>query len=542
MNRSVIALLLLAGCSAPAVFGQAQPLYSVTVERTIKSIGYRPNGSTKVDFKGTVLAPMAKGEAEVKTNKGAVQVQGKFDKVPPASSFGPEYLTYVLWAISPEGRARNLGEVALNGDNAKVDAATSLQAFGMMVTAEPYFSVTVPSDVVVIENDIRRDTVGTIGAVDAKLELLSRGNYKDVGLQPAALNSKVPLDLYQARNAIQVAKSQGADHYAGDTFQKAMTSLQNAEGFQSQNKDLRKQVIQSARVAVQTAEDARVIAVRRAAEEKAANDKAAADAREAAAKAAAEREAQAKREAQAAAEREAQQKREAELAAQRAAEAKKVAELQAALSKAEAERQAEQRKAAEATAAKAEADRLRAQLEEQQAKAAADQARQAELAATRARDEAEAARLKAETDQQELRANLLRQFNLILETRDTARGLVVNLGDVLFDTGKYDLRPAAKEAMAKLSGIVLSHPGLKLDIEGHTDSVGSDDLNQKLSEQRADAVRAYLIVQKLEPDAVVSRGFGKSRPVASNDTAQGRQQNRRVEIIVSGEVIGVKIN
>jgi outer membrane protein OmpA-like peptidoglycan-associated protein len=542
MNRSVIALLLLAGASAPAIFGQAQPLYSVTVERTIKSIGYRPNGSTKVDFKGTVLAPVAKGEAEVKTNKGAVQVAAKFDKVPPASSFGPEYLTYVLWAISPEGRARNLGEVFLKGDEAKVDAASPLQAFGMMVTAEPYFSVSVPSDVVVLENDVRRDTVGNIGAVDAKLELLSRGNYKDAGLQPAALNSKIPLDLYQARNAVQVAKSQGADHYATDTFNKAMTSLQNAEGFQSQKKDMRKQVIQASREAAQTAEDARVIAVRRAAEEKVANEKAAADAREAAAKAAAEREAQAKRDAQAAAAREAQQKREAELAAQREAEAKKVAELQAALAKAEAERQAEQRKSAEAAAAKAESDRLRAQLEEQQAKAEADQARQAELAATKAREDAEAARLKAERDQQELRANLLRQFNLILETRDTARGLVVNLGDVLFDTGKFDLRPPAKEALAKLSGIVLSHPGLKLDVEGHTDSVGSDDFNQKLSEQRAGAVRAYLIAQKLEPDSVVSRGFGKSRPVASNDTAQGRQQNRRVEIIVSGEVIGVKIN
>jgi outer membrane protein OmpA-like peptidoglycan-associated protein len=524
----MLSLLLLVGSLAQAGFGQSQAIYSVTVERTIKSVSYRPTGSTKIDFKGTVLAPTAKGEAKVETNKGAVQVQAKFDNLPPANSFGPEYLTYVVWAISPEGRARNLGEVVLNGKSGKLDAASSLQAFGMMLTAEPYFSVSVPSDVVVMENDIRPDTVGTIGSVDAKLELLSRGSYKDAGLQPAPLNSKIPLDLYQARNAVQVARSQGADKYAGDTFKKALTALQNAEGFQSQKSDQRKQVIQNARDAVQTAEDARVIATRRAAEEKAANEKAAADAREAAAKAAAEREAQQKRDAQAEAERQTQERQ--------------VAELQAKLAKAEAERQTQERKAAEAAASKAEADRLRAELQEKQAKEQAE-------AAKKASDEAEAARLKAVADkdkairdQQELRATLLRQLNLVLETRDTDRGLVVNLGDVLFDTGKYELRQPAKEALAKLSGIVLSHPGLKLSVEGHTDNVGSDDLNQKLSEQRADSVRAYLIGQKLDPDIVTSKGYGKSRPVASNETAQGRQQNRRVEIIVSGEVIGVQIN
>jgi outer membrane protein OmpA-like peptidoglycan-associated protein len=528
MSRSILSALVLIGCLAPAGFGQSQPLYSVTVQRTIKSVGYRPTGSTKIDFKGTVLAPLAKGEAQVQTNKGAVQIQAKFDKLVPPGSFGPEYLTYVLWAISPEGRARNLGEVVLDGDNAQTKAATSLQAFGMMVTAEPYFSVTVPSEVVVLENDVRSDTQGTIGMVDAKFELLSRGSYKDVGLQPAQLNSKVPLDLYEARNAVQVARSQGADKYAGDTFQKALTALQNAEGFQSQKSDQRKQVIMSSREATQTAEDARVIANKRAAEEAVANAKAASDAREAAAKAAADREAAAAAQAKADAERQTQ--------------AKQVAELQAALAKAEAERQVEARKAADAAAAKAEADRLRAQLQEQQAKQQAEQARQAELAAKKVADDAEAARLKAVQDQQDLRASLLKQLNLVLETRDTPRGLVVNLGDVLFDSGKFDLREPAKIALAKLSGIVLSHPGLLLSVEGHTDNVGGDDFNQKLSEQRSGAVRAFLIAQQLDPDIVTAKGYGSSRPVASNDTAQGRQQNRRVEIIVSGEVIGVKIN
>jgi outer membrane protein OmpA-like peptidoglycan-associated protein len=176
---------------------------------------------------------------------------------------------------------------------------------------------------------------------------------------------------------------------------------------------------------------------------------------------------------------------------------------------------------------------------------------EAEAAAVKAKYEAdalkakeEAARAEAERASQaseQLRAQLLDQFNRILETRDTPRGLVVNMADVLFDTGKYDLRQAAREKLARLSGIILAHPGLKLEVEGHTDSVGSDELNQKLSEQRASAVRGYLVEQGLSDDSVTAKGFGKTMPVADNATAAGRQKNRRVEIIVSGEVIGTRI-
>jgi outer membrane protein OmpA-like peptidoglycan-associated protein len=519
VTRLRFSLLLLLGCMAPLCFGQSQPLYTVTVSRTIKSVTYPPSGSTRIDFQGTVLAPMANGEAKVQTNKGAVQIQAKFDKLPQAGSFGAEYVTYVLWAISPEGRARNLGEAVLNGDNAQVKAASSLQAFGMMLTAEPYFSVTVPSEVVVMENVIRPDTQGIIGSVDAQTALLPRGSYKDLGLQPVTLNSNYPLDLYEARNAVQVARSEGADKYATDTFENALMSLTLAEDLESQ-KDQRQQVIMNARQATQTAEDARVIAVKRHTEEVAALEKAEAAAKEAAAQAAANRETQQAAEAKAEAAREAQQKQ--------------VAELQAALAKAEAERQEEARKAADAAAAKAEADRLRAQLQAEQAKEQAEQARQAESAAKKAAAEA----IK---DQENLRASLLKQLNTVLITRDTPQGLVVNMGDVLFDSGKYDLQEPAKLALAKLSGIVLSHPGLRLAIDGFTDNVGGDLTNLNLSQQRADSVRAFLITQDLDPNSVTATGYGSSQPVASNDTAQGRQQNRRVEIIVSGEVIGVQL-
>jgi outer membrane protein OmpA-like peptidoglycan-associated protein len=515
----------LSACLLPASLAgfleqdQPAPLYKVTVERSIKAVNYRPKGSTKIDFKGTVLAPQTKGEARVETKQGAVQVQAKFENLPPAATFGSEYLTYVLWAISPEGRARNAGEVVLKDQRAELKVATSLQAFGMMLTAEPYFAVSVPSNVVVAENDVRPDTKGDVTFVDAKFELLERGTYVYARGQSVVLDPRIPLDLLQARNAVEIAKEQGADRYSGETFQKAQGALQSAELNQQQKRD-RKLVIMSAREATQTAEDARVIANRRAREELAAKQKAEAAEREAAARSRADHEARQKREAELAA-------AEASARAQREELQKKEAELAATRAQAAAELQAQARK-------QAETDRLRAELQEQQARQEAERARQAGL-------EAEAARRRAETEQQQLRATLLKQFNAILETRDTSRGLVVNMGDVLFDTGKYDLRPEAREALAKLSGIVLSHPGLRLDVEGHTDSTGSDEFNQKLSEDRAASVRTYLMEAGVASEAISFKGFGKSIPVGPNDTAKGRQQNRRVEIIISGEVIGVKI-
>jgi outer membrane protein OmpA-like peptidoglycan-associated protein len=184
---------------------------------------------------------------------------------------------------------------------------------------------------------------------------------------------------------------------------------------------------------------------------------------------------------------------------------------------------------ARAAAAASEADRLKRENEAQRA------ANQADL------DRAAKEKAQAEVEKAELRAQLLRQFTAVLQTRDTARGLIVNMSDVLFDTGKYSLRPLAREKLAKVAGIVSGHPGLKLDVEGHTDSVGGDDYNQRLSEQRGAAVRDYLTQQGMPVNSVTAKGLGKTQPVASNDTAKGRQQNRRVELVISGEVIGTEI-
>lgn len=464
---------------------QEEPASNV-VSKSVKAIGFQVGGgSTKVDMRGTDQMPSADGGAKIEAKKGLTTIQVSLTGITDPTKFGTEFLTYVLWAVSPEGRTINLGELLTNKTGeAKLNATTQLQTFSLVVTAEPYFNVRLPSEIVVIESQIRKDTKGKIFAV-TDYKLMKRTQYEKLG-NPLALTldlKNVPLDMYEARNAVDIAKSRGADKYAPEVFSKAQGSLQAAETALA-NKANKKDIVSTARQTVQFSEDARALAAQRQEEERIAKEReaAAAQARaEAEAKAAAE----AKRQAELTAAREAQMKAEAELAAAKA---------------------------------KAEQDALRAK--EEAAKAEAERNRKAA---------------------EDLRAQLLDQFNRILPTTDTDRGLRVNMADVLFDTGKYDLRPAAREALAKFSGIVIAHPGLKLDVEGHTDSVGSDAFNQQLSEQRANAVMQYLVSQGLAQNSITSQGFGKSDPIASNDTLQGRQQNRRVEIIISGEVIGTKI-
>jgi outer membrane protein OmpA-like peptidoglycan-associated protein len=498
-----------------------------------------------VDLHGTALAPYSTGHADVNSRKGYIEVKAKIHKLGPASTYGPEYLTYVMWAITPEGRANNLGEVLVDTDgDFKLDVTTELQAFALVVTAEPYFGVTQPSDVVVMENIIRDDTVGKFEYVDAKYDLLQRGQYtmsvQPRDLHPIVVNSKTPLELFEARNAVEIARYAHADQYASDVYQKAQDLLKQAENYEAR-KAGRKPVTMTAREAVQTAENARIIAIKRENEEQLARER----------QEAADRETQAKAEAARQAQLKAQEEERRRLAEQQRldAERQRFDAERAQLAAEQAAKDAARQKA-EADAARAQAEAARAQAEA--AKAAALQAQQqlaqqAQLAdqraqdADRARQEADRARLKAEQDQQQLRQQLLTQLNLILETRDTARGLIVNMSDVLFDTARYTLRPGAREKLAKISGIVLAHPGLKLEVEGHTDSVGGDEYNQKLSEQRANSVRDYLIQEGLNSLSITSKGFGKTMPVADNSTAAGRQRNRRVELVVSGDVIGTPI-
>jgi len=529
------------------------PIYRVTVvARSTKAVNYRHRGSaTPIDFRGTALMPEARGKATVDSEKGVIKIKAEMSKIGPATQFGPEYLTYVLWAITPEGRATNVGEILVDDGKSHINATTELQAFGMIVTAEPYFAVTQPSDVVVMENFVRSDTKGAVEEIDAKYELLQRGQYV-LNVAPGDLvairRGKVPLELLEARNAVQIARATGADRYASETYQKAVMGLGTAEGY-LQGKKGSKPIGTVAREATQMAEDARIIALKRIGEEQLANERQAANDRELRAKAEADAEANRRAAAEAA------QRLEAEQRAR--------AESERAAAQSEADRIRRESEAAQLTA-RAEADRLRLETDRQRAAAAADIERatrekaEAEAARAAALDQQRAAqaetekaklaaeesdrlRLKAEAEKIELRAELLRQFNLILETRDTARGLIVNMSDVLFDTGQYTLRPGAREKLAKVTGVFLSHPGLRLEIEGHTDSVGGDDYNQKLSENRAKAVRDYMVQQGISASTIVVKGFGKTKPVASNDNAAGRQRNRRVELVVSGEIIGTHI-
>jgi outer membrane protein OmpA-like peptidoglycan-associated protein len=456
---------------------------AAVVKKSIKAVGYEVGGgSTKVILVGTPAAPNASGDAKVEATKGGSRIELEVIGMPQPTTLGAEFLTYVLWIVTPDGSTTNLGEIPIdkNGEG-KLNTRTQSQTFAIGVTAEPYFAVLLPSEIVVLVNDTTKKTKGTIYPENS-YKLMKRSQYAKLG-NPLALTldlKNVPLDMYEARNAVDIAKSQGAEKYAPEIFSKASSSLQMAENSLASKSD-RSKTVTDARRTIQFAEDARALSAQRQEAERIQKEQ---DAAAAAATAKAEEEA--------------------------AGEAKRQAELTAA----------------KEAQLKAEAEAKQAQL-----KAEADAKQAAERARAQAATEESAA----------LRAQLLQQLNSVLQTTDSPRGLVVNMADVLFDFGKYDLKPDAKLKLAKLVGIIQSHPGLHLAIEGHTDSVGSDEANMKLSQQRADTVDDFVIQQGLKEDTVTAVGMGKADPVADNSTSEGRQANRRVEIIVSGEVIGAKL-
>jgi outer membrane protein OmpA-like peptidoglycan-associated protein len=518
------------------------PIYRVTVtERTAKAISYRHrSGATKIDFGGTALMPNAHGEAKVESKQGYIEIEVEFRNLPEATQFGAEYLTYVLWAITPEGRTSNLGEILRNGTSSKLDVTTELQAFGLVVTAEPYFAVSRPSDVVVMENVVRPDTLGKIELIDAKYELLQKGQYEHLAnVLELKVDRKMPLELYEARNAVHIARTSGAARYATETFAKAESNLKQAEAYQARHAGS-KPVAMTARQAVQVAEDSRAIAVKRQDDDLLVAER----------QAGADRESRAENGRAAAVSETDRVTREAADARSKAeGEANRLKldnDAQRAAAQTEADR-LKQENDAKTAAAQTEADRLKRDNDVQRtaAQTEADRLKQendAKMAAAQTDlDRAAREKSQAEAEKTELRAQLLLQFNAILQTRDTARGLIVNMSDVLFDTAKFSLRPEALIKLAKVAGIVSGHPGLRLDVEGHTDNVGGDSYNQQLSEQRGVSVRDYLTQQGMQQGSVTTKGFGKTQPIAPNDTAAGRQQNRRVELVISGEVIGVEI-
>ncbi len=506
------------------------PVFRVTVvSRSVQAVNYKHrSGATKVDFAGTDLMRSANGVAEVNSKRGAIEIEAEFGNLDKPTTFGNEYLTYILWAISPEGRAVNLGEV-LVGDNhrSKLQVTTDLQAFALIVTAEPYYAVRQPSNVVVLENVVRQDTKGTTEAVNAKYELMERGGYIPTGYKfdPVVSNAKLPLEFFEARNALRIAQSEGAERYASDSYQHALKLMNNADVYATEKNVPRKPLIAVAREAVQTAEDARAISVKKMDDERQETERqASADA-------------QAKSQGQA--DDATRQKEQAQSDTVRAQAAKTQAESDAAnaqASKAQAESDAA-RARTEAADAQSATAKARADMADSQAASA--------TALSAAQADAEKSRLaaqQAEADKVAMRTKLSEQLNKILQTRDTARGLIVSMSDVLFDTGKYSLKPGAREKLAKVAGILLAYPGLNIEVGGYTDNVGGDAMNQTLSENRAGSVRDYLVQQGVATNSVSARGFGNTLPVSSNGNSAGRQQNRRVELLVSGEAIGSPVN
>jgi outer membrane protein OmpA-like peptidoglycan-associated protein len=513
------------------------PTFRVTVvSRSVQAVNYKHrSGASKVDFAGTDLMPGAFGQAKVESKKGYIEIEVEFGNLQNPTTFGNEYLTYVLWAISPEGRAVNLGEI-LVGDNhrSKVDVTTDLQAFALVVTAEPYYAVRQPSNVVVIENVVRDDTKGTTEAVNAKYELMERGGYIPTGYKfdPVVLNARLPLEFFEARNAMRIAQSEGAEQYASESYQHAVQLMNNADEYATRKHIDRKPLIAISREAVQTSEDAREIAVKKLDELRLAEERqGAADA-------------QAKSQGQA--DDAMRQKERAESDTARAQVARTQAESDtqnAQAAKAQAESDAARARADATDAQNATALAKSDMANSQAASATALSAAQADADQSRlAAQQSQASVQQAEADKAAMRTRLSEQLNLILQTRDSARGLIVSMSDVLFDTGKYSLKPGAREKLAKVAGILLAYPALNIEVGGYTDNVGGDDMNQTLSENRASSVRDYLVQQGVLTNSVSSRGFGNTMPVASNDNSSGRQQNRRVELLVSGEAIGQPVN
>jgi outer membrane protein OmpA-like peptidoglycan-associated protein len=506
------------------------PVYRVTVvERTTEAVDYRDRGgTTQVDFKGTSLMPAVDGNAKVTGHTGRLAIDATLRHLAPPRSFGPEYLTYVLWAITPEGRPLNMGEIRLNDDgNSRLQVTSGLQEFGMIVTAEPYFAVTRPSNLVVAENIVRQDTAGGNHPISAKFDLLQKGQYT-VNLPPDQLpattaDKKTPLELLEAQNAIAIAQAAGADQYAADTLGKAKAYLAQGQAYLRQKQNITP-IGAVARAATQAAEDARLLTLQKKQEEQTAQERQRAQDRI--------------QQAQSQAESESARADAARLDAQHQKEQRELAEQerqaaeQARLEAEQAAQQASQDKAAAQQQLQQSEQARQAALQQQQT--LSQQAEQARLQA----QQSDQARAQAVQQAEEQRQRLLKQLNQVLQTRDSARGLIVSMSDVLFDFNQATLKPGAKLRLAKVSGIILAYPDLKLEIDGFTDNKGTPRYNMTLSDKRAKAVSDFLIGQGVGSDAVNTKGFGESNPVASNTTAAGRQQNRRVELVVSGNAIG----
>jgi len=403
------------------------------------AMSFTPGSETKIAFTATKHAPGAMGSAKIKTTSGPTQITASFSKLPAPTTFGPA-LIYVLWSVSPDGHASNLGVLTVKGASASISATTSLSTFGLGVTAEPYYAVSMPSDIAVLTAVPPKGFKGKVQPVERSYEVLPRASYRGLPNPNIDPKSKTAMEFHElgyARLAAQMAHAAG---YANDSWNKAMKLSDQASTLAvSKNSSDVKQGVAVAREAIQAFEDARALAMSRAA-------------------------------------------------------------------------------------------------------AARDAATQAALQGQTARAEnAEAVIKEAAEKAKDMRADMLKQLSGVFPTVDTYRGLMVQLGGINFETGKAELTPAAREKVALLAGMLSAHPGLMLDIEGHTDNVGSAEANQTLSMARAVALQDLFKAQGFAADKMWAVGFGQDEPLESNVTVAGRAKNRRADIIVWGEALGSRL-
>jgi outer membrane protein OmpA-like peptidoglycan-associated protein len=466
----------------------------IIAKRHTLAIKYKDNDDTSVNITGTALDPQAMGKAEVKRKEGRTRVKLKVANLGHPQALGAYYTTYVLWAIAPEGQADNLAELPIKND-LEVDVTTAFQTFGLIITAEPHSAVKLPSPVIVAENTLRKGTEGGIGA--SQIEYSGDpGDLYIVSTQNApALSAdyNTPLMILGARRSVEIARRAGAHRYAELELREAEIKLAALEQTWPARRKDEDKFSGLAHDVMRLGERARELAVDRTAQ--------------------------------------------ARLDAERRTASNTIADARSEADRArdEAERARREAAASQDAAGRAERELAEARLRVEQAQTEADRAKARE---DLARVEAERARMEAEQakqDKNELQQRLFTSISAILETRREARGLIVNLSDVLFDFNQASLKPGAREKLSKLAGILLAYPGpYHMEVEGHTDSIGSQDYNQKLSEDRAQSVSSYLLKAGIASDRILAvRGFGKLRPVTTNDTPEGRQMNRRVEIVIT---------
>ncbi len=508
MNKRIIAAVSALFPCALLIFTVASNSPSQTVEvrriqttepvilakRHTLAIKYKDNDDTSVNITGTALDPQAMGKAEVKRKDGRTRVKLKVANLGHPQALGAYYTTYVLWAIAPEGQADNLAELPIKND-LEVDVTTAFQTFGLIITAEPHSAVKLPSPVIVAENTLRKGTEGGIGASQIEYSGDPGDLYVVSTQNSPALSAdyNTPLMILGARRSVEIARRAGAHRYAEQELREAEIKLAALEQTWPARRKDEEKFSGLAHDVMRLGERARELTVDRIAQ--------------------------------------------ARLDAERRAASNSIADARSEADRArdEAERARREAAASQDAAGRAERELAEARLRVEQARTEADRAKARE---DLARVEAERARMEAEQakqDKNELQQRLFTSISAILETRREARGLIVNLSDVLFDFNQASLKPGAREKLSKLAGILLAYPGpYHMEVEGHTDAIGSQDYNQKLSEDRAQSVSSYLLRAGIPSDRILAvRGFGKLRPVTTNDTPEGRQMNRRVEIVIT---------